>query len=189
MSNPEQPPFYNHQESEQPPESIKSDKEITWEQKRLAVEHIADSLGKGIDEGIKEAVTALIVYGFPTSASCEGHLGGKHGLPYPWVEICVPEPEGWKKSKEKKREWAISNLREQQRMIELLGEFYKHHSTTFDARLSFRSAGALGGFWVQSIGAETMPLLSPEEQQAKLDLYRAEIEAFTSFLREKFFTE
>ncbi len=46
---------------------------------------LADRLGLGIDDGIKETVAALRMHGFDTTGSCEGHLD--HGLAYPWIDI------------------------------------------------------------------------------------------------------
>jgi len=67
--------------------SVKPEKEIVWEEKMAEVNKVADSLGKGVDEGIKESVCAFLVHEFTTSGSCEGHITKEgeeqHGLPYP----------------------------------------------------------------------------------------------------------
>lgn len=66
--------------SEIAPESVKSEKEILWEQKKAEVDEIKDRLNLGIDEHIKEAVAAFRVHKFQTNQSCEGHLDEKqHG--------------------------------------------------------------------------------------------------------------
>lgn len=49
------------------------------------VDTITDGLGLPIDAGIKKTVAALQLCGFPTTASCEGHM--KRALPFPWVDI------------------------------------------------------------------------------------------------------
>ncbi len=177
-------------------ESIKSEKEITWQQRRAEVDRITDKLGLGIDEGIKEAVTAFRVNEFTTSQSCEGHTGKeeKYEASFPWVEIYTPEPKGWRESKgEKKkqldREWTIENLKQQQKMMGFLDEFYEGRETSFDARLTFDRIGAFGGFRVQSFGAEMMKLLPPEEQLKKLELYRKEMDEFTKFLKDRHFSK
>ncbi len=55
-------------------------------------EKIVDALGYGIDDGIKETVTAFNISGLPTSSSCEGHLN--RGLLLPWVKVSAPsEPK------------------------------------------------------------------------------------------------
>lgn len=60
------------------------------------VDLITDGLGLPIDDLIKPAVVALRLWGFPTSASCQGHTDW--GLPYPWIDIDTREwdtPEFW----------------------------------------------------------------------------------------------
>ncbi len=172
-------------------EQVKSEKEIAWEQKMAEVNEITDRLGKGVDEKIKEPVAAFLIHEFITDGSCEGHMAeegeDQHGLPYPWVEVCAPEPEGWEESEEKKREWAVENFKQQQKMMVFLEEFYKERETPFDAKLVFDRVGAFGGFRVQSFGAEITTILTPEEQKQKLELYRKEIGDFTKFLKDKHF--
>jgi len=199
--------FFNHMNLEKPNfnpepplqeqgEPVKSEKEIAWEQKRAEVDKITDKLGLGIDEKIKESVTAFQVHEFTTSQSCEGHTGEeeKHGASFPWVEIYTPEPKGWRESKgEKKkqleREWTIENLKQRQKMMGYFAEFYQGRETPFDARLAFDRIGAFGGFRVQSFGAEMMKLLLPEEQIQKLELYRKEMDDFTKFLKDRHFSK
>ena len=72
-----------------------SAKKKKWEEKSQEIDQITDVTGRGIDEGIKEAVTAFNVSEIPTSQSCEGHeeVEGGH-RPWPWVEVGAPdEPE------------------------------------------------------------------------------------------------
>ncbi len=175
------------------PKQEKSEKEIAWEQGRSEVDKIADKLGLGVDDKIKEAVTSFRILGFATSASCEGHIGeindeGRtHGVPYPWIDLYTPEPKGWKESEKKKNEWAVENYTQQQKMMNLLEEFYKDRETQFDARLTFKGIGTYGGFRIQSFGADMMrTLLTIEEQSEKLELYRKEMNDFTSFLKNKY---
>ena len=176
----------------------KSEKETPWEKKMAEVNEIVDSLGKKIDENIKETVVAFSVHGFTTTASCEGHIAEKeeeqHGLSYPWVEICAPEPEGLSDAKKEEKnqleqEWRIKNLKQQRRMMDFLEEFYEKRKTPFDARLVLEKIGAFGGFRVQSFGAEITEILSPEEKQQKLTLYQKEIRDFTEFLKSKYFSK
>lgn len=132
------------------------------------VEKITDSLGKGIDEKIKETVAAFLAHGFTTSASCEGHID--HGLPYPWVEVYALEPVGWREAeddrkKQLEQEWRRKNLEQQLRMIAFLEEFYRERETPFDARLIPNRIGAFGGFRVQSLGAKITEILSKEQRE------------------------
>ncbi|MDP2676373.1 MAG: hypothetical protein Q8O83_01680 [bacterium] len=182
--------------SQEQGEQIKSEQKIAWEKKRKEVDTITDRLGLGIDEKIKESVTAFQVHEFTTSQSCEGHTGEeeKHGASFPWVEVYAPGPKGWidakgEKKKELDREWTIKNLEQQQKMMGYFTEFYQDRETPFDARLAFDRIGAFGGFRVQSFGAEIMRLLSPKEQIKKLELYRKEMDDFTEFLKSKHFAK
>lgn len=177
------------------PEQLKSEKQILWEQKRAEVDKITDSRAKEIDEKIKEPVVAFLMHEFTTSGSCEGYVVAEgedeHKVPhpYPWIEVYAPEPEGWEESEEKRRERTIKNLKQQQRMTGLLEEFYQRRETPFDARLTFRGVGNFGGFCVQSFGAQMMTLLTHEEQKQKLELYRKEMDDFTKFLRDTYFSK
>ena len=167
------------------PNNIEVGREQKWAETRQKVGEMTDKLGKGIDEGIKESVAALLVHEFPTSQSCEGHSSEK-GISSPWIEVRAPEPIGWKKDKEKQKEWTTENLKQQKRMMDLLAEFYQGRKTPFGARLNFRYIGAFGGFRIQSMGSETMRLSSPEEQKQNLEIYRKEMMDFTDFLKKRF---
>jgi len=171
---------------ESPQNNIEIEKQQRLIEIREKVETIKDKQGKGVEEGIKESVTALLANDFPTSQSCEGHIGEK-GASYPWVEIYTPEPEGWRENKEKQREWTIENLKQQKRMTDILAEFYKDSETPLDARLNFSYIGTFGGFRIQSIGSENMSSLPPEEQKQKNEAYRKEMAVFTAFLKKRFF--
>lgn len=193
--NLERPNFNPESPSQEQQEPIKSEKEVAWEKKMAEVNEIADSLGKRVDENIKESVCAFLIHGFTTSGSCEGHLEKEqHGLPYPWVEVYAPEPEGWQEAEGEKKErveqeWKTKNLEQQRKMMGLLEEFYQGRETPFDARLTFKGVGAFGGFRVQSFGAEITAILSPEEKKQKLVLYQKEMKDFTKFLKSKYFSK
>lgn len=170
-----QPEFIEKQQ-----EPVKSEKEIVWEKKMAEVNEIADNLGKGIDEKIKESIATFLIHEFTTSGSCEGHIieeeKEQHGLPYPWVEVYASEPEGWNKAENSKKEqleqeWRTKNLEQQRKMMGFLEEFYQGRETSFGARLAFDRVGAFGGFRVQGFGAEMAVILSPEEKKKKLALY------------------
>lgn len=189
--NPEQLNFNHEPNSTAQKESKKSEKEILWEQKLAEVNRITDGLGRGIDEKIKEAVAAFLIHEFTTSGSCEGHIAetkeDEHGLPFPWVEFYAPEPEGWEENEDKKQEWIIENLKQQQKMKKFFEEFYRKRETSLDAQLTLEGIGIFEGFRIQSSGAEMMATLAPEEQKQKLELYRKEMADFTKFLKDKYF--
>ena len=191
--NPEKPNLDQAPSSQEQGERVRSKKGIAWDKKLVEVNEIADRLGKGVDEKIKEAVAAFLMHEFTTSASCEGHSQEadqeEHGLPYPWVEIYAPEPAGWEGDKEIQAAWTIENLQQQKKLIALLEEFYQKRETSLATRLTPEKIGAYGGFRIQSLGAELWPLLHPKERQEKLELYRAELNDFTKFLKDKYFAE
>jgi len=174
-------------------EPAETERQRAWDKKRQEVNEIADSLGLGVDEQIKDSVVAFLVHEFTTDGSCAGHISvageDRHGLPYPWVDISAPEPEGWKENEEVQQEWTKQNLRQQQKMMGLLDEFYADRQMAFDSRLIFDYKGIFGAFRVQSFGAETLPILTSETQLQKLELYRQEMESFTKFLKHKYFLE
>lgn len=70
---------------------------MTFQMAMKEVDSITDALGKPVDKNIKKLVAALILHGFPTNGSCEGHIVS--GEAYPWVTIgtednqTAPDPE------------------------------------------------------------------------------------------------
>lgn len=78
---------------------INPEKMRLWDEKRKEIDGIGDLLGKGIDENMKEAVTAFNMHGLPTSNSCEGHLD--HGVPFSFAKIEAPNKPKWKYEGEK----------------------------------------------------------------------------------------
>jgi len=193
--------------------AAESEQEMIWNDKRKEVDRIVDGLGLGIDEGIKETVTALRVYGLNTQQSCEGHMRGegRRIASLPWITICVPEPKGWEKAKDKiikqkkgeivedpeqqkkteefvgkaEVEWRVKNFEQYKKAMDLLEDFYRQRETPFEARLTFSLFGSFGAFRIQNLGFPTVPLLSQEEQFKKLELYRKEMNDFAEFLKNK----
>jgi len=126
-------------------------KEKEWLSTQRQVEDIKDSLGKGIDETIKQSVVSIKVNGFGTTGSCEGHLD--RALPFPWVDVesslaennlSNPRYQELKEkarkdfkgektmSEEEKEEYGNmvkaqieANLAEHERFMDLLDDFYK----------------------------------------------------------------
>jgi hypothetical protein len=79
-------PKYEGGGSEQESEEIK--KTRAWKDKLAEIERTKDALGFPVDEHIRETIVALNLSGFPTSASCEGHIDRARGAP--WVRIEAP---------------------------------------------------------------------------------------------------
>lgn len=128
----------------------------TWEEATKHFRRVVDKLGKPIDDGIFETVVALNMLGITTRASCEGHL--EWGLPYPWIDV---ESEDTTKH----------------RLHQYLTQFYAQHPINYDRALAWQ------GYRLRSTGTAFASLLSASEQTAKLAIYRAEMGAFTTFLK------
>ncbi|KKP33008.1 MAG: hypothetical protein A2312_04535 [Candidatus Staskawiczbacteria bacterium RIFOXYB2_FULL_32_9] len=171
-------------------EQGKSEKDIIWEEKQREVDKIVDGLGEEIDKNIKDVVVAFVANGFSTSASCEGHIVSEsekqRGELYPWIDICLPEPEGWQESEDKKEQWRAENLLQRQRLKNLLKEFYKDKQVTDDANLIFEDIGIFGRFRIRSLGGENMQSLNSERQKQLQKIYRKEMNDFAKFLKQKF---
>ncbi len=76
-------PFSNEQSKEK--ESMEKRTE-EWEKMAKEVETWTDAKGKGIENGIKEAVIGFNLLGLTTEQSCEGH-SDEWGMPYPWISF------------------------------------------------------------------------------------------------------
>lgn len=152
-----------------------------WDEQRKKVDRLTDGLGMPLDEGIKEIVVALNVYGFQTCMSCEGHAD--RACSYPWVWIEQP-------STKKDKKFETFN-----RMSALLMEFYSNEERRFDrdAKLTIVPRGTKGDFRLQGNGGELLDQLPREilttSMRAKIvKRYRQEMNAFCRFLKDKFFT-
>ncbi len=171
-------------------ETVKTEKEQKWEEKLREVDKILDGKGEKVDAGVKETVAAFNIHDLKTTGSCEGHLDGWGHL-HPWIEISTPEPEGFDEVEDSKREemgkeWEIKNLKQKIRLMPLLEEFYRNRDTSIDSRLSFQNLGSFGVFRVQSLGADVLKILPPEEQAQKRELYLKEMNDFAMFLKDKY---
>jgi len=166
--------------------SHRSEKDRLWAEKAEEVDRIVDGLELGIDEGIKEAVTAFMVHEFPTSSSCEGHPDDEHGLNFPWIDIEADAPEGWENDEVKKEEWKTENLKYREKLQGFLDEFYADRDVPDEFKLGFKDRGIYGAFRMESVRAED---LTDKEQAESYEKYREEMEDFTKFLKDKFFEE
>ncbi len=166
--------------------SRRAEKVRRWQQLREKVDGIADGLNLGVDEGIKETVTGFLAFDLDTDGSCEGHPDQEHGEPFPWVDVCAPEPKGWEDNEVLQSEWRERNLIMQRRFLQGLEEFYQSRNVPLETRLIAVPMGIYGAFRVHSQGAESLCVLPKQEQQTKTNEYKAEMAAFTAFLKEKF---
>lgn len=160
----------------------------TWRATSRDVARMVDALGRPVDRGIRRTVVALRALGFRTRASCQGHLD--HGKKAPWVDIgTAPKmlssdgkvaQASWRNSPELRR-WRDLNLEAQQRLIELLEQFYRGRAVPVAMRLILISQ-SYGAVRLTNQGAEVQEIRRPQDARRTLRLYREEMTKFTSFL-------
>lgn len=170
----------------------KNEKQKKLEDFRLQVDEIGDGLGLSVDEGIKDGVAVFMAHGFPTNDSCHGHLTNEEEgrlFLFPRVGVCAPEPEGWEEDEEKKAEWRSINEKYQEKILALLGEFYKNRDADSIYRIVIEPIGIFGAFRITNKLDDNM---SQEEKQNMtdqteiLEKSRKEMNDFLGFLKEKF---
>lgn len=147
-------------------------------QLRRRIARITDRLGLSIDPRILDTVVALQFHGFPTDASCEGHLD--HGRPAPWVEIEAPTSKNLR-GNAKEAYLLRHRKRLLWRMLHLLSAFYRKRFVPADVLLYCRPIG-YAGFWLTNQGSEALDILSKRERARKHRRYQREMRAFTEFL-------
>jgi len=165
------------------------EKQSRWDQNLKEIDRIIDGLGLGVDNGIKETLAALMAYEVPTISSCEGHIDEEHGEPYPWVDVSAPEPEGWINDESKQQEWTKENLILQQKINQLLSEFYQVNAVAPNEQIILQPKGIFGAFRLQGQEAEGIKNLAPEQQKERLEANRKVMESFAEFLKAKYFAE
>jgi hypothetical protein len=178
-------------------------KEQVWQDLERSFARTVDGLGKRIDTGIMAVVVAFNAYGLSTSASCEGHLD--HGCAYPWIDVRSSDPrvdevrqeiavllsEGKKGSEEVEQLQIFIhqlNYQEELKLIAALDSFYQHHQSSYDQHLVFWH-DITGGCRVQSQGAGSQNMRTPDEQLRRQQEYQAEMQVFADFLKRQFFGE
>lgn len=181
-----------------------SRQEIQWEKMRAEVEEMADVLGEGIDEGIKETVIAFNVNGIPTSQSCEGHFedGSDHGFPVPWVTVSAPnKPELRYKGEEETpeyRTWYEENKKLFTKVEALLKEFYAGRSVPEEIRIIIDKMDNVfdvhngGKFYIPNDRKERLQTELTEEERQRipevLKNCQKEMQDFAEFLKKKYFS-
>ncbi|MEI6553837.1 MAG: hypothetical protein WCO09_04665 [bacterium] len=170
-------------------------KKAGWEEKIREVELLADGLGLGVDEGIKETVAAFQLCDVNTTGSHEGKID-RH--PAPYIDVMSPDTDLLYKNlfqsnneQEKikiREEITKLNLEERKKIKALLEEFYLGRINESEARL-FIEELALGWSRVQSRGANAQENEKDEAViREKLDAFKEEMRLFTEFLKSKYFS-
>ena len=152
-----------------------TDKEQRWREVTAKVLQITDKLGQKVDEGIVEAVVALNALGIATFMSCEGHLD--HGIAAPWADFDTKEGETSK-----------TRTADQQLMM-FLELFYQDRYVPYDCYLTLNIRGhGKGKGRLQSQGAVFQAILPEDLRQQRLRAYQEEMQTFTAFLKEQYFS-
>lgn len=160
-------------------------------------DNVRDRLGMPIDEGIKDTVIFLNAFEINTVASCEGHLDRGTGAPYIDIESkevseLEKQLEQVKRNKRERekiiREIERKNLEERQKIMDLLDEFYKNRIVPYDRRLVIQSMERYVSR-LQSQGANLQGIRTEDIKKEKLLEYQKEMEDFTKFLRDKYFSK
>ncbi len=146
-------------------------------------EGLTDKLGKGVDEGIKKAISLLRAMNFNTSSSCAGHTGEEDRFALPYIEFYTPAPEGWKTDKKKEEKWEKANKEQRQKLTPIFEQF-RTNNPELSKLLVLEKIGALGGFRLEcSIG--TKPT-SKEDAVMQIKLRQKAMQAFTEFLMQEY---
>lgn len=156
-------------------------KQQIWDQSIQYVEKACDKLKKPIDEGIKDTVTILRCFGLSTTASCEGHDDWGH--PYPWVDI-TPE-----NTTTERFNWLLY-YEQKKKLIQFIEEFYNYRKPLPYAMIIIHDKAS--SIRIQSIVGEfgsRMKEYDPNEFPILRKNCTEEMQAFTEFLKEKFWNQ
>jgi hypothetical protein len=169
-------------------------KKKLWEETTADVETITDGVGKRIDKDMKDAVIGLNILDIHTFGSCEGYIDWGTGGPY--VDIVSKEyRELWKRAKnavseeEAKKftdELESKNLEERKKIFDYLSDFYKDRQVPFHQRLTIQGL-AKGWSRLESQGVGLQKIEPEEVKKQHLKEFQEEINAFTEYLKNRFF--
>ncbi len=148
---------------------------MTFEEGYKIAGQLADKLGRPIDEGIKRTVVGLWIHGIETSASCEGHITSSD--PFPWVDIETSEPQDWKIKPKVLEGWKQANLKNREKLSNILREFNK--SSSFPYPLKLIPRGIYGAVRLQTSRTKSIVDTLPPDHLSEL---REQMNQFGDFL-------
>ena len=188
-----------------------NDRKAQWDKMYARMSKMTDKLGRGIDAGIMDTVVVLNLLELPTTGSCEGHLDRASGAP--WVHVGTNEgddemkayfhfmQEGkeahekgqpskhlFEQAHAKRRVVRQKQLIFRQKLVDYLDIFYTSRYVPYDIRLVIQDLGD-GTSRLENQGANLQEIATAEIKQQKLREYQAEMQAFTTFLKEQFFKQ
>lgn len=145
---------------------------------------VAKAYNISADHPLTLIAAALRLHGFTVRSMGEGYARvyeknfGIDNGPHVWIES--PQSRDLED-----KELAQSNLRERERLVDLLGEFYSSHKSTIATRLIVQNMAA-GGSLLNCQGAEIMGLPEHDQEHEQwLKQAFAEMQAFAEFLLRK----
>lgn len=168
-----------------------------WQKALEKVVRITDKLGMPVDKKIAETVAILYLFGFMTAGSCEGHSDRINEGPY--VVLRSPEASALEKQLENitdsssreyielKNEIAKFNIAEQSKLFSTLKKFYSSHKPVSGRMLTLRTIG-YNDFRLNCQGSELAYNENSRERRTRLALNRAEMKAFTEWLKKLYFS-
>jgi len=193
--------------------TILSEKQQYWDEVTASMSKVTDKLGMPIDQGIFDTVVALNVLGISTSMSCEGHLN--HGRAAPWIRFhakgidqlraqakeatnqcqrtkaeCAPAEEIEKWASEAfrlSREANTTCFQEPKRVMDYLGVFYCDRHVPYDRQLLLK-VDSFGNSTLTVHGEPFQPLQILEVRAQNLTKYQEEMQMFTAFLKQAYFS-
>ncbi len=184
---------------------------LNWEEKEKELGSTVDKLDYPIDPGIKETIIVLNLLGFPTSASCEGHLD--RAVAAPWVDIISNDTDSLKGKADAAFGLAdesvalhieaqtdqlydeANRLREVafrpllllgEKLLKLMEKFYENRKVLFDQRITLEQFGY--SLRIYSQGAVVQDALEQMEKAKRLASYQIEMKEFTEFLKGEYFS-
>ena len=162
-----------------------------WDKVISEVRGLRDALGMTVDEPVVEAVAALRMLGLNTTMSCGGHLDRITGGPY--IMFCSLQAYDIEQkyralTRKDKRYHSLRaearklNLQERAKLTPYLNEFYKDRQVPYGNRLIITPVGAEGSR-LKCQSADDGHILPTSSYKLILNAHRAELQAFTDFLK------
>ncbi len=164
-----------------------------FEQAKKETAERVEKLGQHVDPGVLDTVTALRMRGFNPIDACEGHDDRVTGGPYVMFEaegsnelmqklVALQNSES-DEYKELYAQITRLNLREVQKLLKLVGEFYEQRDTPHAERLIIRCFGpSVPKLMCQN--ADLGDVMDESERKNLLSDNQLEMMAFTNFLKE-----
>lgn len=142
-----------------------------------------------IDPGILDLLIGLRAFNIPTQNSCAGHK--EKNWTFPYVDIHADDShisfgDYSKKMIKIKKEWIRENITIQNKLINLLTEFYKTRKVAYKYQISPHTMIDLGWVRLKCIGSDLLQNMQAETSKKELLKYQKEMKMFGKFLMKKY---